>query len=630
MATSPRASAPTASSAGGWTIVRPFGARAIPTHGATQGSEALFIQNFRLEEGQRSGDPVRDLRALVNLRHTNVARVKEVIENDREITVVSHYVEGETLAALRAAGPIALGIQLRILVDVLAGLAAIHGVKDSKLKPLGIVHGEVAPANIVVGTDGVPKVIQLCGVHAAPGSQGADTLGYLAPEILLADDAFDQRVDIYAVGVMLWEALSGAQLFPETNPGAIVTRHLSGRIRRATVPADAAWAEPLVDVAQKAIATDPNGRYANVNELANEIKRIAKTNLASTMKVSVLVKERGTDAIAARRAVLGMAALPNAAKPIARPQPKPFETSPSFPGSGSLPGNPSVPAKAPQIALKPVPTPVDAAPTTKPVAEQPTENLSESAVKPAVRFPPPEVRMPPPEPSAHDRITLKTPIPGSASEEEITDFSDLAMESEPPPPPVGPPKFAFPPHTEMHLSAPITDAETAPAPVIASTPMFTPPPEPVATPFGGTADDVAPVDDEQARKKRRGFVFIAIGACALLLVIGSIRACMKSGPPDTAAKPAPTETTKPVVTAPTVAATPEPTETAKPVDTAPTATATAVPTETAKPPVVAENPKPPEPTVSPKGTSTWTAPPAKPTATSTSKVKPKTYDPLGI
>lgn len=646
MATSPRASAPTASSAAGWTIVRPFGGRAITTQGATQGSDAVFIQTFRLDEGARQGDPVRDLRALINLRHTNVGRLKEVVEKDHEVTVVSHYTEGETLQALRAAGPIPLGVQLRILVDVLAGLAAIHGVKDSKLKPLGVVHGEVAPANIVIGTDGVPKIIQLCGVHAAPGAHGADTLGYLAPEILLADDAFDQRVDIYAVGVMLWEALSGSQLFPETNPGAIVTRHLSGRIRRATVPADAAWAEPLVDVAQKAIATDPHGRYATVSELANEIKRIAKTNLASTMKVSVLVKERGTDAIAARRAVLGLPPLPGGAKPIARPAPRPIEP---LLGSGvrepaAKPLEPTPSPKTTQVALKPVPTPADLAPTTNPVdtaalvAESfPEENLSESAVKPAVRFPPPE-------PSVHDRVTLPTPIPTGADEtpeEEITDFSDLATESEPPPPPAPlapPPRFAglaIAPSPEVHLAPPMVSAESAPSPVIASAPDFTGGPLPFAAAPEEADAFPGAADDEQARKKRRGIVFLAIGAAVLLLAIGSIRACMKSGQPDSVAKPektaAPKEVAKPEPT-PNVAATTEPTETAKPVETAaaPTATetATAAPTETTKPPVVAENP-PPTPTA--KATATGGAPPSPTTKpTSTSKVKPKTYDPLGI
>jgi serine/threonine protein kinase len=626
MATSPRASAPSGvGPTAQWTIVRPFGARAIPTSGATQGNEALFIQTFQLEEGEKSGDPVRDLRALMNLRHANVARIKEVNEKDREVTVVTHYAEGETLQALRAHGPIQLGVQLRILVDVLSGLAAIHGVKDARLKPLGIVHGEVAPANIVVGLDGIPKLIQLCGVHASPGAQGPDTLGYLAPEILLADDAFDHRVDIYAVGVMLWEALSGQQLFPETNAGAIVTRHLSGRIRKATVPEDARWAEPLIDVAQKAIATDPNGRYATANELANEIKRIAKTNLAATMKVALLVRERGSDAIAQRRSSLGLPASA-AIKPIAA-APKPFEKSPA----------------APAVALKPVPTPADAAPTTKPVPASAFlaelgEDLSESAVKPAVRFPPHDA-------DVHERQTLKTPIPSgiepvkieTKKDDDVADFSDLHLESEPPPaPPVVPPP-RVPPNTAMNIApSPIQE------PVInfADPPAMnlSPPPaipgfsaEPAATPPLGEAIEGLPGTDDPEKKKKR-ILFIAAGAAALLILIFGLRSCLKSGAPEA------TKTTKPVETAEPAKTTTEPTATVAATNTAtaePTTPPVATNTATTKP---AETTPPPAETTTPPPVATKATPPpatgappaytGKPAPTST---KPKkTYDPLGI
>lgn len=647
MATSPRASAPTASSAE-WTVVRPFGARAIPTLGATQGAEALFVQTFRLEEGERQGDPVRDLKALLNLRHTNVGRLKEVTEREREVTVVSPYVEGETLAALRDHSAIPLGVHLRILVDVLAGITAIHGVKDSKLKPLGIVHGEIAPANVVIGVDGVPKIIQLCGVHASPGAQGADTLGYLAPEILLADDAFDQRVDVYAVGVMLWEALSGSTLFPETNPGAIVTRHLSGRIRKATVPVDAPWAEGLIDVAQKAIATDPNARYATAAELANEIKRIAKTNLASTMKVSQLVKERGTEAIAARRSLFGLKAS-GVTPTVGRVAPK-------------VPEAPKAPA-----VLKPVPAPSENLPTTQPVPtsiEIVSEDLSESAVKPAVRMPPPEpsahdrVTMP----TEHDRVTLPTPIPGEQAEEELGDFSDLALESEPPPPPAarpGPPPRAG--KTEMNLASPLelvpipqydpppaapafapkepsSPALVAAAPIVAA-PIVDAPIAVMDTSEADDSFDAAPPDSE-ARKKRRAIVFIALGACGLILILGSIRACMKSGKPDDVAKPAPTATAtakpKPVETVATATAEPtatvsaeppKPTDTTPPVDTSKPVATAEPPVATAAPPATTTKPTSTATSPTAKATGTSTAPTAKPTATGK---KPKTYDPQGI
>lgn len=593
MATSPRASAPTASSAP-WTEIRPFGARAIPTTGATQRGEAVFVQTFRLDEVEKTGDPVRDLRALMNLRHANVARVKEVIEKDSAVTVVSPYVEGETLAALRAHGPIALGVQLRILVDALTGIAAIHGVKDARLKPLGIIHGEIAPANIVVGIDGIPKIIQLCGVHASPGAQGSDTLGYLAPEILLADDAFDHRVDIYGVGVMLWEALSGTTLFPETNAGAIVTRHLSGRIRRATAPQDASWAEPLVDVAQKAIATDPNGRYATANELANEIKRIAKTNLAATMKVANMVKQRGADAITYRRSTLGLApspavkAIPSAPKPT--------------------------PAPPVAAALKSVPTPSDGPPTTKPVDSSDfvldSEDLSESSVKPKYS----------PEPSVHDRITMPTPL-AAAPDDDVSDFADFALESDRPPPL---PPVASPEPPPVRIIAPVA----SPAFTFVEQPQTlnpTPPPSPIIheSPFvEPTIESAPPADD--ARRKRGMIILFAVGGSALLVILLSLRSCL-SKTPEATKQPAPAETTvakkvePPPPPPPPVATTAEP-----------------PPTATASAPTVAKTADPPPPVDTATAEPSAKAPPVYAPPASIGKAAPtstkpkKTYDPLGI
>ncbi|MBI2394173.1 MAG: protein kinase [Deltaproteobacteria bacterium] len=429
MAISPRATAP--GPGRGWTIVRPLGARAVPTSAALQdlpagGNELVVVQSFHLE-GERSADPVRDVRALANLRSPHVARVKEVLERDGEVTVVSHWVDGESLASLRERGVLPLAIELRILIDVLTGLAAIHMVKDAKLKPLGILHGEVAPANVVVGLDGVAKLVQPCGVHASPGAQGTDTVGWNAPEILLADDTFDQRVDVYGVGVMLWEALNGTTLFPETNAGAIVTRHLSGRIKKPTVPADAAWAEPLVEVVLKAISTDPSARHATANDLAADIKRIAKSNIAAAAKVAGLVKERAGDKIASRRVALGAPPLP--AEKVAVP--KVTATKLAAPMAPRAPIVPSAPAEK-LVAEKPTgeksvaeKSVAEKAAADKP-ADKPADKMDAEKTLEVVG---PLVHVP--EPSVHDRTT--TPSPLAQGQDITADFSDLSLDSEPPP-----------------------------------------------------------------------------------------------------------------------------------------------------------------------------------------------------
>jgi len=650
MAISPRAAAPEGR---GWTIVRPLGARAVPTSAALQalpsgGNDLVVVQTFRAE-GDRTGDPVRDLRALMNLRNPNLTRIKEVVEKDGAATAVSQFIEGETLAALREQGPIPFGIELRILVDVLTGIVAMHGVKDAKLKPLAIVHGEIAPANVVIGVDGVPKIVQLCGVHAVPGAQGNDTVGWLAPEILLADDTFDQRVDVYGVGVMLWEALTGTTLFPETNAGAIVTRHLSGRIKKPTVPADAPWAEPFVDVAMKAIATDPGSRFATAADLASEIKRIAKSNLAPTGKVIALVKERGAGKIAARRAALGGTAPPKAAT-VSAPKPP-----------GAKLGTPLAPTPKPPAVQEDAPVP-DVPTVSRLVPEVPIhlaphdgEDLQESAIKPVVAAP---------EPSVHDRTTTPSPVPddkvAKAAEEPSTDFADFSFDSEPPPPlkaPPGPPPgkrdvSPFPaPEPFVFAEAPPPAPEPPPAfdPADFTVSPF-PPVEPVASPAPFAEESVSPssprplsTPDSMAPPQRRSpALWIGLGVAGLLVVIFSLRTCMTAkpdpvaggAPSASAAKaPEPKPTEDPATAA--TAATAEPTATAAPTATAPTATATAEPTVAAAPtateppkadPPKADPPKADVPKPTPTGAGT-AAPATKPTTT---KPKPKAYDPQGI
>lgn len=628
MAISPRASAPEGR---GWTIVRPLGARAVPTSAALQGlpsgsTELVVVQTFRTES-DRTGDPVRDLRALMNLRNPNVARLKEVVEKDGAVHVVTHFVDGESLASLREQGPLPFGVELRILLDALTGLAALNTVKDAKLKPINFVHGEVAPANLIIGTDGVTKIVQLCGVHAVPGAQGNDTVGCLAPEILLADDTFDQRVDVYGIGVMLWEALTGTTLFPETNAGAIVTRHLSGRIKKPTVPADAPWAEPFVDIAMKAISTDPGSRHANAGELAAEIKRVAKSNVAMTPKVAALVKERAAEKIAARRAALGGGAVAGAAKVSV---PKATQTRLATP----LAPTPQPPVAREALAVPE--TPIILAPHDG-------EDLQESAIKQVLA---------PPEPSVHERTTTPSPIPEEKAkdlaEEQPADFSDFSLDSEPPPPPKAPP--GPPPKKDV---SPFPEPEPAPIPTPPPAFFAEPPPvvvspfPPVEAPSASTAatppfaEEAAapssprsrPEDEEPEEPRRRSpALWIGLGVAAVVVLLISLRTCTQTKT-DATAGGAPSASTA------AKAPEPKPTEDpAIPATAANTGTA-AAPTETAATTTTAAPTASAEPTVAPSATEPppkVDAPPKAfvpaPTTKPTTKPKPSkpAYDPQGI
>ncbi|HEY6463469.1 MAG TPA: protein kinase, partial [Polyangiaceae bacterium] len=213
---------------------------------------------------QDIADWVRDARRLATLEHPNVGRVRDVVIHGDEVLVVSDFVDGVRWSELSAINPRpSLEIALRVFVDVLSGLSAVHNLRDAKREPLKLVHGELTPECIVIGTDGVARIVSACRVKSAAGRPGRDGSAYLAPEVLLADESAGARADVYSVGVMLWEVLTGKPLFPNTQPSAIVTHLLSGRVARPTVPEGTPWAAPLADVVVGALAADPEKRFAS-------------------------------------------------------------------------------------------------------------------------------------------------------------------------------------------------------------------------------------------------------------------------------------------------------------------------------------------------------------------------------
>ena len=303
--------------AGRYRLLRELGSRVLSTYAALHeqdGGNHLFVIE-RLARGGRVGDEdaadyIRDARRIAELEHPNIVRVREVGIRPDEVIVASDYIEGETLesmlgfAGLGGVGKAPLDVVLRALVDVLTGLGALHNLRDVKRQPLKLVHGELTPANVVVGLDGTARVIQVCRVQALATRPGRTGSGYLAPEVLLADGSADPRSDVYSVGVLLWEALSGRRMLSEAAPHAIVAHILSGRVARAVAPADAPWANDLVAVAHRALSADPTARFANSAAMAAELRRVAGAKLATTGRVAAFVKQAYGAKIAARREAL--------------------------------------------------------------------------------------------------------------------------------------------------------------------------------------------------------------------------------------------------------------------------------------------------------------------------------------
>jgi serine/threonine-protein kinase len=188
-------------------------------------------------------------------------------------------------------GRLALRIRVRILLDVLSGLAALHRAKVDG-KPIGFVHGEVAPHNIIVGRDGLGRLVPLVQSHwSTPPVPAEESLGYVAPERLLGD-VFDQRADVFSVGVLLWEAITEKRLFQNMRMDSIVTQLVGNKVERPPAPPAAPWADALADVAMQALSVDPADRWPQIGVMGAEIESIAEGALASSDEIARLVRYR--------------------------------------------------------------------------------------------------------------------------------------------------------------------------------------------------------------------------------------------------------------------------------------------------------------------------------------------------
>jgi len=363
-------------------------------------------------------DWIRDARRLEALDHPNVARVRDVLIRSDEVLVVTDYVDGVRWREVATATPPPpLEISLRVLVDVLAGLNALHNLRDAKREPLRLVHGALTPENLIVGLDGVTRLLGAARPRAAAVRAGGSA--YLAPEVLLEDDTADARADTYGVGVMLWEALSGEPFLPGLQPAAIVTHLLSGRAPPVTVPASLPWAAPLADVVKRAMSADPAKRFVSASAMAAELRRIAGAKLPAPGRVATLVRAAFGEAVRARREELERGVVQAEAEdPLAPISVEvPIEVADVAAEEASQTA-PTVPPPAPGPTPAPPPGSTPATPGRAPSASAPFE--ARPATRIALALPPtvpafvPQPLSPPRAPSfpeATTAVPIELPAP---------------------------------------------------------------------------------------------------------------------------------------------------------------------------------------------------------------------------
>ncbi len=288
-----------------------------------------------------------EARLVARIRHPNVVPVLDVVADQNELFLVMEYVHGESLAALVLTSgdgdgePAPPGIAAAIFVDVLHGLHAAHEATTAAGEALGIVHRDVTPHNVLVGTDGASRIadfgIAMATQRAQKTQEGQlkGKLCYVAPEQLLGA-AIGRTTDVYSASVSLWEALTGRPLFSGEHEGRIIERVLVGATR---APSSYAPDVPLAldDVVMRGLSMRPHKRFPTARDMALALEKSVALPPASVVGEWVAARAR----VKLARRAAAIEALDRAPElviptPPAMPTPPAAPTPPGAtpPGSG--------------------------------------------------------------------------------------------------------------------------------------------------------------------------------------------------------------------------------------------------------------------------------------------------------
>jgi serine/threonine-protein kinase len=230
------------------------------------------------------------------VRHPNVVGVSDVGEDDDGPYLIMDYVEGVSLSrairqTVRSGHEIPMQVAVRVCREVALGLHAAHEVRSEEGTVLHLVHRDVSPQNVLIGFDGSVRVTDF-GIAKALGNASQTNagvlkgnMGYLSPEQLRFEEP-DRRSDIFSLGVTLYELLSGARLYPNTDGFDGTRRILSepppdiGEVRNDVPP-------ELVELLFEMLAKDRNARPATALEVAGRLEAILAPLIGEEGSVTV-------------------------------------------------------------------------------------------------------------------------------------------------------------------------------------------------------------------------------------------------------------------------------------------------------------------------------------------------------
>ena len=255
--------------------------RILPQHAANEDFIRMFLDEARL---------------AATLHHPNIAQVYDIGMVGGSYFFTMEYVHGEDLRSLlKAARRSNLGLPLEHAISVILGIAAGLHHAHEKLgpdgRPLGIVHRDVSPSNILITYDGCVKVVDF-GIAKAASRQAETRAGtlkgkiaYMSPE-QCRGERLDRRSDVFAIGILLYELTTGARLFDGDNEFAIMNQIVyrdapRPSVRRQGYPLD------LEQIALRSLRRNREERYVTAQELQVDLENFAREHKLAVSAVSL-------------------------------------------------------------------------------------------------------------------------------------------------------------------------------------------------------------------------------------------------------------------------------------------------------------------------------------------------------
>jgi eukaryotic-like serine/threonine-protein kinase len=240
------------------------------------------------------------------VRHPHAVEILDLGEQDGVLFLAMEWIDGvplnQLMKAAKQKGGVPPTVAIRIVMHACSGLHAAHELTDGKGKLIGLVHRDISPQNILVTYDGVAKVVDFGVAKATALNDGATQAGqlkgkvsYMAPE-QVRGEPIDRRVDVFAMGIVLYALTTGKHPFRKESEGATlfaITAPEPVVPPRLFLPD---YPQALQDVLLKALEKDRDQRYASASELLKALdKALPPAARGSDEEVGAFVKQLFTE-----------------------------------------------------------------------------------------------------------------------------------------------------------------------------------------------------------------------------------------------------------------------------------------------------------------------------------------------